>query len=69
MNAIRWSYLDWRSWKYLATLRDMDAGQALAHARRCAVCQYELGEIAAGRAPSVKASTITMTEVIGPVAA
>ena len=47
-------YLDWRAWKYLATLRDMDSAQALAHARTCAVCQYELAEIAACRGPSTE---------------
>jgi hypothetical protein len=69
VNAIRWSYLDWRQWLFLGTLRDMDSAAALAHARTCGLCQFELGEIAAGRAPSVASATRTMTEVIGPVAA
>jgi hypothetical protein len=61
---VNWSYLNWRQWRFLASLRDMDAAQALAHARTCALCTYELGEIGAGRLPSVKAATVTLTELM-----
>ena len=36
MNAIRWSYLSWRQWLFLGTLRDMDSAAALTVARNLA---------------------------------
>jgi hypothetical protein len=51
--VISWANLPWQAWMYLATLRDMDAGQALAHAKACPDCTDRVAAItraAMGRA-------------------
>jgi len=49
---ITWDYLPWQAWKYLAGISSaMDAAEALAHAKACALCQYELAAICASAAP------------------